>query len=160
MIKEMFSKLKALMPKEAAEFVADQEVLAVFLNSPKRDEWIKKAGMKPKEKIDEVVNVYAKMKIDAEKKLKAKTRENVIKIEDECLQKLFVGRAMKLKKGDQKAALRIVLNILEQQYKNAAIVDRNQLEVVAKAAGINKKPTEFIVFDADSKKIIGVNVIG
>jgi hypothetical protein len=83
----------------------------------------------------------------------------VIKIEDECLQKLFVGRTMKLKKGDQRAALRIVLNILEQQYKNAAIVDRNQLEVVAKAAGINKKPTEFIVFDADAKKIIGVNVI-
>jgi len=159
MIKEMFSKLKSLMPKEAAEFVADQEVLAVFLNSPKRDEWIRKAGMKPKDAIELVVSAYAKMKIDAENKLKSKTRENVIKIEDECLQKLFVGRTMKLKKGDQRAALRIVLNILEQQYKNAAIVDRNQLEVVAKAAGINKKPTEFIVFDADAKKIIGVNVI-
>ena len=35
MIKEMFNHLKKLMPKEAAEFVADQEVLAVFLNSLK-----------------------------------------------------------------------------------------------------------------------------
>ena len=35
------------MPKEAAEFVADQEVLAVF-EFPKREEWIRKAGMKPK----------------------------------------------------------------------------------------------------------------
>lgn len=160
MIKEMFSKLKSLMPKEAAEFVADQEVLAVFLNSPKRDEWIKKAGMKPKDAIEAVVSEYARMKIDAEKKLKAKTRENIIRIEDECLQKLFVGRTMKLKKGDQRAALKIVFNILGQQYKNAAIIDRNQAEVVAKAAGINKKPTEFIVFDADAKKIVGVNVIG
>ena len=57
------------------------------------------------------------MKVDAENKLKSKTRENVIKIEDECLQKLFVGRTMKLKKADKRAELAIVLSILEQQYK-------------------------------------------
>ncbi|MDD4878425.1 MAG: hypothetical protein PHO02_05320 [Candidatus Nanoarchaeia archaeon] len=159
MIKEMFSRLKSLMPKEAAEFVADQEILAVFLNSPKREEWIRKAGMKPKDAIESVVSEYAKMKVDAEKKLKEKTRENVIKIEDECLQKLFIGRTMKLKKGDKKAELSIIKNIIEQQYKGAAIVDRKQMEIVAKAAGISKKPTEFIVFDADAKKIVGVNVI-
>ena len=159
MIKEMFSRLKSLLPKEAAEFVADQEILAVFLNSPKREEWIRRAGMKPRDRIEEVVSAYAKMKVDAEKKLKSKTRENVIKIEDECLQKLFVGRTIKLKKGDPRVALKLVLNILEQQYKSAAIVERKQMEMVAKSAGINKKPTEFIVFDADAKRIVGVNVI-
>ncbi|MDI6737264.1 MAG: hypothetical protein QME12_01985 [Nanoarchaeota archaeon] len=159
MLKEMFSHLKKLMPKEAAEFVADQEALAVFLNSPKREEWIRKAGMKPKDAIEAVVFAYAKMKVDAEKKLKNKTRENVIKIEDECLQKMFIGRTMRLKKGDKRAELAIVKSILVQQYRKGAIVERRQMEMVAKAAGINKKPTEFIVFDADAKKIVGVNVI-
>lgn len=159
MIKELFSRIKKLMPKEAAEFVADQEVLAVFLNSPKREEWIRRAGMKPKDKIEEVVSAYAKMKVDAEKKLKNKARENIIKIEDKCLSKLFVGRTLKLKKADKRAVLSIARSIVEQQYKGAAIVERKQMELVAKAAGINKKPTEFIVFDADAKKIVGVNVI-
>ena len=75
-----------------------------------------------------------------------------------CRNCLWEGQ-WKLKKADKRAELAIVLSILEQQYKRAAIVERRQMEMVAKAAGINKKPTEFIVFDADAKKIIGVNVI-
>lgn len=158
MLKEVFSQLKKILPKEAEEFVADQEILAVFLNSPKRKQLMKKAGMRGMDKINKVVEQYAVLKIMAERKQKPKKREEVIRIEDECLSKVFVGRTIRLKKAPSK--LSVVSNLLKQQYPNAAILTRKNMEAVAKTAGITKKPTEFVVFDADSKKIVGVNVIG
>ncbi len=158
MLKEVFSRLKRMLPKEAEEFVADQEILAVFLNSPKRDALMKKAGIRGFDKIKTVVDNYAVLKIMAERKQKPKKREEVIKIEDECLSKVFVGRTIRLEKAGSK--LNVVSSLLKQDYKNASILTRKNMEAIAKTAGISKKPTEFVVFDADSKKIVGVNVIG
>lgn len=163
MIKLLFKKLKGLYPDEAKEFVAEQETLSIFLNSPKREQWLKslKLPVRDLTNVKNVIDHYAKCKVKAEKKSKAKMRKDIIKIENKCLKKIFEGRIMKIKvKGTREHALGIAKKIISKKFPVSTILDEKKIAMLGKKAGIKKKfPTDFLVFDGKNKKIVSFGVV-
>ncbi len=164
MQKVKFERFEKEFPKSAKEFVADQEMLIVFLNSPVRDKWLKFIGLKRKDikKIKEIVEHYAKLKVEEEKKKKPKTREQIIKAEAEVLKKIFAGQVLEFHNVNLLEAIELAKKILKIEYPNSIIFDTLKADRLATLAGIDtqkKFPSELLVFDLDSKKIIGVNVV-
>mgnify|MGYP001573736514 CR=1 FL=1 len=147
----------------AKEFIEDQELMLIFLNSPVRLNWMKFVGLKQSDinKIMKIVEYYAKLKIKEENKKKPKTRNAIIKIESDCLRKIFLGRIIKVGGIVRKTErFKIVNKILKSEYKNSVILNPLQLEKLVILAGLSKSdiPTDFLVFDLRNKKIIGIDV--
>ncbi len=163
MIKLLFKRLKKKYPDEAREFVAEQEMLALFLNSPDKQKLLNALRLAPakKKQVKQVIDAYAKCKVNAEKKLKKKSREKVIKIENKCLSKLFEGHILKIKtKGTKKQALKIAKNLIIRSFPDAAVLDENKMALLARKVRLKKKfPTDFLVFEGKKKKIVSYGVV-
>jgi len=166
MPKVSFSYLKKELPKEAEEFVTEQEALVDFLNSPARANWLKMLKLKEEDikKINEIVEYYAKMKIEQEKRKKPLSREDVIHIEDACLKNIFVGHILKIQGVKERSkALKVAKGLLEQDYKGKVIFDEQMLEKLSVLAGIDgtrrRFPVDFVIFDDKEKKVICVDVV-
>ncbi|MFA5175745.1 MAG: hypothetical protein WC413_00595 [Candidatus Nanoarchaeia archaeon] len=157
-----FSKLKQESPSDAREFLIDQKVLLIFLNSPARTKWLKFIRLKKEEinKITKIVEYYAKLKVSMEKKKKPKTRKEIIKIEAECLKKVYKGELLKFKSIEEHK-IKIAKNIAKAEYPGSIVIDTLKAEKLATLTGLKNKefPSELLVFDIKNKKIIGLNII-
>ncbi|MCD6575654.1 MAG: hypothetical protein J7K73_00670 [Nanoarchaeota archaeon] len=160
-----FEELEKKYPEAAAEFLEQLELLPIFLNyyPDVREDWLEEIGLSKSDiqKIKKVVDEYAKRKVELENKYVPKTREDVIKIEDEVLRQVYVGRLIKIKKTD--APKKTAKEIVEGLYPNAAIIDDEKLrklETLTLFKEHKKRfPMNFIVFDPDNLKIIGIEII-
>lgn len=156
-----YNKLKKEHPQEAKEFFYEQEAVALLLNSPGREKMLKSIGLTALEikKIEGIVDKYAKCKISLEK-AKPK-REDIIKAEDECLKTTFEAHLLELKNIKGKAAaLKIAASVIKAEYPSAVVLDDKMLEKLSKAEGVSKKfPEDFLIFDSEKKKVIGLNVV-
>lgn len=163
MIKLLFKKLKRQYPDEAKEFMAEQEMLALFLNSSKRLQILKslKLSAAKKKNIEGIIDSYALCKIRAEKKMKSRARKDIIKVENKCLKKFFEGHILKVKvKGGKKKALTIAKNLISKKFPDATILDEVKMAALARKVGMKKKfPTDFLVFDRKKKKIVSFGVV-
>jgi len=163
MIKLLFNKLKRQYPDEAKEFKAEQEMLALFLNSPKRLQILNslKLTSSNKKNIEGIIDTYALCKIKVEKKMKSRARKDIIKVENRCLQKLFEGHILKVKvKGTKKKAVSIGKKIIIAKFPTATILDEAKMVFLAKKVSLKKKfPTDFLVFDRSKKKIVSFGIV-
>ena len=159
-----FEKLEKKYPEVAAEFLEQLELLPIFLNyyPDVREDWLEEIGLSKSDikKVKKVVDEYARRKVELENKYLPKTREDVIKIEDEVLRQMYVGRMLKFK---NKVPKKLVKEIVESLYPNAAIIDDEQLRKLEDLTLFkeHKKrfPMNFLVFDAENLKIVGIEVI-
>ncbi|MBW3011002.1 hypothetical protein KY335_04335 [Candidatus Woesearchaeota archaeon] len=162
-----FEALEKEYPREAEEFVTDQKVAVTFLNSPVRGNWmsILELDKKDVEKIKAVVDSYAKQKIIEVNKKSPQSRKEVIQIENEIFEKMFEGRVFRIKHikervPDKVEAIEIVEKMLKNEYPEAAILDMHKLERLATLCALeNETPSEFMVFDPKSMKIISAEVV-
>ncbi|MAG50740.1 hypothetical protein CL621_03845 [archaeon] len=161
----IFKALKKRFPKKAKEFLVDLETLALFLNSPVRDRWMKFSKLNSSEirKINKIVNHYAELKVKEENKKKPKTRKQIIKIENLCLIKIFLGKFIKIKENDKTKALKIIKKLLKIKYPESAILDTFELSKLSVLTGANEKTrnfsTDLLVFYPNKNKIIGIAVL-
>lgn len=105
----------------------------------------------------EIVNYYAKLKIESEK-----IRKNINDIEISILKKMFLGEVLEFKKLGLKGALDVAKKILQVEYPNAVILNMLKIDKIATLAGLEtgkKFPSELLVFDAKNKRIIGVELV-
>jgi hypothetical protein len=159
-----FEKLEKKYPEVAEEFLEQLELLPIFLNyyPDVREDWLEEIGLSKEDikKIKKVADEYAKRKVELENKYLPKTREDVIKIEDEILREMYVGRLLKFEKKVPKSVVEEIVNGL---YPNAAIINDEKLrklEVLTLFKEHKKRfPMNFLVFDADNLKIIGIEVV-
>ncbi|MBU0929561.1 MAG: hypothetical protein KJ623_00640 [Nanoarchaeota archaeon] len=164
MVEVQFSRLKKECPKCAEELVVDQELLLSFLNSPIRKKVMKFAKLNKKDinSIMEIVEHYAKLKIEQEKKLKEKTSKEILKIEVSILKNMFIAEVLEFKKLKIEDLLNVAKSILQVEYPDSVILNMLETDKIATLLGIdtNKKfPSELLVFDSKNKKIIGVKII-
>ncbi len=161
MVNLKFSKLKKECSKCASELLVDQELLLAFLNSPIRDKIMKFSKLNKKEisSIMKIVDYYSKLKIQQEKKLKLKTKKDILKIEVNLLKKIFNAKILKFKKIKTEEAFNITKKILKKEYPNSVILSMLETDKIAALLGIKTIPSELLVFDSKNKKIIGVEVL-
>jgi len=160
-----FNILERKFPKKAKEFIVDQETLVLFLNSPIRNKWMKFLKLSPTEvkKINKIVDYYGSLKVKEENKKKPKTRKQIVKIEDLCLKKIFLGRFMKIKEDDRSKALKIVKKLLKVEYPKSVILDTFKLSKLSVLTGADGRAgrfsTDLLVFDPNNNKIIAIGVL-
>lgn len=160
MVEVKFSRLKKECPKCASELLVDQELLLVFLNSPIRDKIMKFSRLTKQEinSVMELVNYYAKLKIEEEKS----NSKEINKIEIDVLKKIFSAELLKFKNLKIENAFEIAKRILNVEYPDAVILNMLETDKIATLAGLDTKkkfPSELLVFDSANKKIIGVEII-
>lgn len=150
---------------EAKSFIADMEMLVIFLNSPFRSTWLRMIGLKKEDirRINKVVDHYAGRKVAAELKHFPKTRSDVIRLEDAVLREMFESKSIFIdhvvtgvkKFFDSR-------KFLEETYPGSAILDVHHLERLAVLAGsVEAKkwfPTSFVVFGPRNGKIVSVQL--
>ncbi len=156
-----FKKIKKRYPKEAKEFVNEQEALVLFMNSSEKDKILSKLKFTTtqKSKIKKVIDKYALCKIKHLKKYKKLSRKDVIHIEDQCLKNVFEAHLIRLN-VNKKEALKITAKILEKEYKGCVILNDTKLNRLSKLINLNKKfPEDFWVFEPNKKKVIGINIV-
>lgn len=161
MRKEPYSFLAKKHKEEAADFVAEQEMLVNFLNSPVRKNWLKIIGLKKNEipKLLKIIENYAKLKVMLENKKKAKSRKEIILIEDACLRLMFQSKLFKVDKiKGRLERLHILGNLLKSEYPGSVILDTYKAEKLAVLSGSNNLATDFLVFDPKKNKIIAVEL--
>ena len=151
---------------EIKEIKLDQEAIALFLNTPVRENWMKilKLSKIEQGKINKIIERYAKLKINTENKSKPKTKKQIVHIEDLCLKRIFLGEVIKIRKAKNRSnVLKIAKKLIASRYKNAVILDSHKLNDLAVLTGADgtkgKFATDFLVFDADKKMIIGIVVL-
>jgi len=161
-----FEELKKECKTCAAEFIAELEMLPVFLNyfPEVQEKWLEEAGIIKSDiaKIKTVIAQYAKEKIALENKLLPKTREDVIKIEDQVLKKMFTAKILKVNEEPVKIK-KITENLIKQQYPDSVLITSEQLGKIEKFTLFQKEnkgfPTDYIIFDPKNMSIIGIEVI-
>lgn len=161
MVSLKFSKLKKECSKCASELLVDQELLLSFLNSPIRNKIMKFSRLNKKEisSIMKIADYYSKLKIQQEKKLKSKSRKDILKIEINLLKKIFSAKILKFRKIKTEEAFNITKNIIKKEYPNSVILDMLKTNKIATLLNIKAIPSELLVFDIKNKKIIGVEVL-
>lgn len=165
-MKISFEELKKECKTCAIEFLEELEMLPIFLNyfPSVQEKWLEEAGISKSNiaKIKAVISEYAKEKVALENKRLPKTREDVIKIEDEVLKKMFVAKLFKTNLSPAKDA-KVIENIIKQEYPEAAIVTPEQLRKIEKFVlfkKLGKKfPMDWLVFDPKGMKIISIEVV-
>ena len=102
---------------------------------------------------------YSRQKVELENKELPQKRAEVIEIEDKVLKGMYGGVMLKVSKI-KKA---FVLEFLHSRYPEAAILTPEQLakleNITLFKGHAGKFPVDFLVFDAESNKIIGYEVI-
>ncbi len=160
-----YNTLERKFPKKAKEFLVDLETLALFLNSPVRDKWMKFSKLTSTEikRINKVVDYYGSLKVKEENKKKPKTRKQIIKIENLCLRKIFLGSFIKIKEDDRTKALKTIKKLLKTEHPKSVILDTFELSKLSVLTGADGRAgrfsTDLLVFDSEKNKIIGVGVL-
>ena len=159
MPKIKFEMLEKKCKEVAAEFMEELELLPIFLNyyPDVQDKWLKEIKLTEKEisSIKGVIDEYAKQKVALQNKKLPKTRQEVIELENDILQKMYEGRLMVLK---AKSPLAAAKKILKQSYQDSAVVDPKQLEKLENLTLFKEHqkrfPWNFLFFDSKNSKII------
>ena len=159
-----FERLEKKYPDAAEEFLEQLELLPIFLNyyPDVREDWLEEIGLTKDDikKIKEVVDEYARKKVELENKILPKTKKDTIKIENDVLRQMYAGRLLKFGKRIPK---KLVNEIVESLYPNAAIINDEKLrrleELTLFKEHEKRFPMNFLVFDANNLKIIGIEVI-
>jgi hypothetical protein len=162
-MKISFEELKKGCKECASDFITELELLPIFLNYYKdlEEKWLEEAGLKKEDisKVKKVVDEYSRRKVELENKELPQKREEVIKIEDKVLKEMYEGVMLKVSKI-KKA---FVLEFLRSRYPEAAILTPEQLakleSITLFKEDMGKFPVDFLVFDAESNKIVGYEVI-
>lgn len=162
MKKESYSIFVKKHKEEAADFVAEQEMLVEFLNSPARKNWLKMIGLKKPEiiKVVKVIEHYAKLKSTLEHKKKAKTRKEIILIENACLKLMFQARLFRIssKIKGRLERLYVLESILKTEHPGAVILDTYKAEKLAVLSESKNLASDFLVFDFKRNKIIAAEI--
>lgn len=161
-----FEKLEKQCKECAAEFIGELEMLPLFLNyfPDVQEKWLEEAGIDKTDifKIRLVASNYAMEKVKLENKLLPKTRDDVIKIEDQVLKKMYVGKIFKTN-ADPHSMKNVIDMVLMQEYKNCALISAEQLSKIEKFTLFHKLgkkfPMTYLIFDSEHMKIIGVEVV-
>src|SRR3989344_2323037 len=158
MVEIKFSRLKKEFPGLADEILVDQELLLVFLNSPIRDKIIKFAKLTKNEtkSVMEIVNYYARLKVEEEKNANPENQDEVRAVEISILKKIFISEVIEFKKLKIKEAFDVAKNILRVEYPNSVVLNMLETDRIATLAGLDtrkKFPSELLVFDTEKKKI-------
>lgn len=160
-----FEQVKKDFPPRAEEILEEQETLVLFLNSPVRKNWMAILKLKKAEQaiVGNVVGHYAQLKIGEENRLKPKSKADVIRIENNVLRKLFEQRLIKIKNvKDKKEAAKVAKAFVKKEFPKAVIFDAIHLGKLATLAGVESKalqPTDLVVFDKESTKIISFEAV-
>lgn len=161
MKKEGYSVLVKKHKEEAADFVAEQEALVNFFNSPARKNWLKMIGLKKPEisKVSELIDHYAKLKITLENKKKPKKKKEIILIEDACLRLMFEAKLYRIYHVKSRLEkLKILEKILKSEYKDSVVLNTYRAEKLAVLSETSNMATDFLVFDLRNKKVIAADL--
>jgi hypothetical protein len=158
-----FDELKKECKAVAEEFIEELELLPVFLNfyPDVQEKWLHELKLSAEQitKISQVVDVYAKKKVELENKKLPTTREDVVKIEDTVLREMYQGIVLKSDNIDPD----IMQKVINAKYPDAAVLGPKELEKLELLTLFKEHqkrfPTDFLVFDPISGKIIGFEVI-
>jgi len=141
-------------------------MLPIFLNyfPQVQEKWLEEAGLSISsiQITKAVVSEYLRQKVALEQRIMPQKREDVIKIEDEILKRIFVGKLMKI--NQEPSAIRKILeSLITQQYEGAAVITPEQLAKIEKLTLFEKEgkkfPMNYLVFDPRTMKIIGIEII-
>jgi len=160
-----FETLEKKCKECAEEFLEQLELLPIFLNyyPDVREDWLEEIGLTKADikRIKKVVDEYAKRKVELENKRLPQKRKEVIQIEDEVLKQMYEGKLIKIKKT--KAPKKTAKQLIKEMYPNCAIIDDEKLrklETLTLFKEHQKRfPMNFLVFDPEKLKIIGIEVI-
>lgn len=161
--KYKISCLEKKIPEIREQFFAEMEMLAIFLNylPTVQIKWLKEMKLKKKdiENILKIADYYAKLKVKMINENPPKNREDVIKIENECLRKIYTPRLMNITPCRWKwRCKRIAEKLIRKKWPNATIFKKKQIRKFKKLLREKKVMTDFLVFDPESKRIIGIEV--
>lgn len=156
-----FTYLKKSFPKTAKEFLVDQEVLASFFNLKSRDNLLNslKINKTQKKKIMTVINHYAKLKIEIENKKNPQLRKEVIKIENDCLKKIFEARIIKMKLDDKKKAMSLAEKLLKMEFPGSVILPKEKFVMLARLVGTKGDTSDFLIFVPKERKVIVADTV-
>ncbi len=160
-----FETLEKTCKECAEEFIEELKLLPVFLNyfPDVQEKWLEEIGLSKSDiqKIKKVVSKYAEEKVKLENERLPQKREDVILIENDVLKKMFIGKLIKIK--DTNVPKKVANEIIKELYPNCAIINPEQLrelETLTLFKEHEKRfPMNFLVFDPDKFKIIGIEVI-
>ncbi|HDQ59622.1 MAG TPA: hypothetical protein ENN30_00345 [Candidatus Woesearchaeota archaeon] len=164
MTKLKFEMLEKKCKDVAEEFMEELELLPIFFNyyPEVRRKWLEEIGLNEKEIliVSQVAEEYARRKVALQNKKIPKKRKQVINIENDILQEMYEGRLMVVK---SESPLKTSMKILKQQYEETAILDPRELEELENITLFkeHKKrfPWNFLIFDSNKMKIIGIKVV-
>lgn len=160
-----YNQIKKDFPQKAEEILQEQETIVLFLNSPVRKNWmiILKLDGREQQSINKVVERYAKIKVNQEKKLKLKSKDDIVKIEDKALREVFEARIVKISHvKDKIEAAHIAENLAKEEFPKGVVFDTIKLDKLTTLAGANSTkitPVDIVVFDPKSKKIISYEIV-
>jgi len=161
-----FEELQKECKSCAIEFIQELSMLPIFLNyfPQVQEKWLEEAGLSISsiQITKAVVSEYLRQKVALEQRIMPQKREDVIKIEDEILKRIFVGKLMKI--NQEPSAIRKILeSLITQQYEGAAVITPEQLAKIEKLTLFEKEgkkfPMNYLVFDPRTMKIIGIEII-
>jgi hypothetical protein len=160
-----FEKVEKQCKECAADFIEELQMLPIFLNyfPDVQERWLEDAKIDGTDifKIRLVAANYAMQKVKLENKLLPKTREDVIKIEDQVLKGMYVGKLFKTNADPAKMG-NVIEILIKQEYPNSAVLTPEQLKKIEKFMLFQKVGKKFavsyLVFDSEHTKIIGIEV--
>ncbi len=161
MKKESYSFLLKKHKEEASDFLAEQDAIVNFLNSPARKNWLKIVGLKKQEinKVSRVIDHYSKLKVTLENKKKPRNRKGIIAIEDACLRLVFQAKVVRMSNVKTRLEkLKALGQLLASEYKGSVLLNTYQAEKIAVLSGSKNMATDFVVFDANNNKIVAVEL--
>lgn len=158
-------KFEKLEKEVKEDFIEEQKLLAVFLNyyPDVRLKWLAELELTTSEliRIDKIADYYAKQKVEEENRLKPQKKEEIVKIEDAVLRKIYVGKLLKVYGVTRPE--KIAEFLIRSEYRDCTILMPEQLQQLEKAtffAEYKKKfPMSFLIFDSENMKIIGIEAV-
>lgn len=165
MITVKYEQIKKDFPEKASELLQEQETLVLFLNLPVRKNWmtIIKLSDEEQKRVNKIVERYAKLKIEEENKLKPKSKEEIMEIENNTLKKIFEARMVKVGHVKNKfEAVKIAKGLAKEEFPKGVILDANKLDKLTTLAGADSTritPTDVLVFDPENVKIISYELV-
>lgn len=158
-----FNELEKKCKECADEFLEELELLPVFLNyyPDVQEKWLEDIGLSKEDilKIKQVVDEYAKKKVELENKETPQKREEVIKIEDQVLKGMYRGIVLSVEKINEE----FILDFLKSKYPKAAVLGPEQLQKLENLTlfkdHVKRFPVNFLVFDPGSNKITGYEAV-
>ena len=165
MVEIIFENLEKECKECAEEFIEELELLPIFLNyyPDVQEKWLEDIGLSKEniQEIKKVIDTYAQEKVKLENERNPQKREEVIKIEDEILKKMFEARLLKIKNTD--SPVKTAKTVVQGLFPNTTIIDSEQLRELENLTYFKEHqkrfPMNFLIFDSKNMKIISVEII-